>query len=295
MNLRHLYYLRLAVELGGMTAAAQRAGVTQPAISQAIRALESAFGTTLFEKVGTSVIATPMAKQLAALSRRWEADIERVTVRGAARRMESADIAIGLSPGAAIRYAALLSTVWSATNPKARLRFVSGNAMQLLDALHEGALAFAICPRPRRATDSRIVERVLFRSSPAIYARARHPLLGARTLEDLRNISWVVVGKGSTPGDMVAEAFGVRRLGQPHIHVECADYLAMIGVIAESDMMGIVPSRSIIDSLNASSIREVHVVEGLPTYDVCLYARPDRHSPFFERVLKELAAGDTPD
>ena len=55
MHLKQLTYLRLVVEHGGFAAAARAAGVSQPAITLAMQALEREWGVPLFEKAGTEV------------------------------------------------------------------------------------------------------------------------------------------------------------------------------------------------------------------------------------------------
>jgi DNA-binding transcriptional LysR family regulator len=93
MNLRNLETFVWVATLGSFTAAGDRLGATQPAISGRIAALEDDLGVRLFERVGRRVQLTPAgrdllprAEQMLALA----ADIEsatgdRDTLRGAVR------------------------------------------------------------------------------------------------------------------------------------------------------------------------------------------------------------------
>src|SRR5947209_7275862 len=50
IELRHLRYFAAVVEEGTFTAAADRLGMTQPALSRAVRALEREFGSALLRR-----------------------------------------------------------------------------------------------------------------------------------------------------------------------------------------------------------------------------------------------------
>lgn len=56
--------LNAVVEEGGFTAAARRLGVSQPAVTQHIRELQTEFEVALFEKRRGTVVPTPLCRQL---------------------------------------------------------------------------------------------------------------------------------------------------------------------------------------------------------------------------------------
>jgi DNA-binding transcriptional LysR family regulator len=63
---------------GGFSAAARKLGVTQPAISYQVRALEKALGTRLIERAGRRPLLTPAGERVRALSERFFADLARL-------------------------------------------------------------------------------------------------------------------------------------------------------------------------------------------------------------------------
>jgi len=73
-NLRHLSILCTVVRLGSVTAAARAAHLSQPAVSQAIAAVERNFGTLLFARTGWGMAPTEAGRVCAAR-------IERVLAR----------------------------------------------------------------------------------------------------------------------------------------------------------------------------------------------------------------------
>lgn len=64
-NLRHLRAFREAAETGSMTRAAARAGVTQPAVTQAVRRLEAGAGGALFDRRSGGLFPTARGRVLA--------------------------------------------------------------------------------------------------------------------------------------------------------------------------------------------------------------------------------------
>jgi len=58
LNLRHLRAVALVAELGSTHAAARRTGLSQSAISQALKRVEKTFGGPLFQRVGTGMHLT---------------------------------------------------------------------------------------------------------------------------------------------------------------------------------------------------------------------------------------------
>ena len=64
LNLDHLRTFLYVIELGSFSAAAQKQGLTQPAVSQQIRSLERKFGLRLAERVGRQVHATDAGTEL---------------------------------------------------------------------------------------------------------------------------------------------------------------------------------------------------------------------------------------
>ena len=59
-TIRHLSYFVALAEAGSFTRAAERMGVSQPSLSQQIRALETIVGAALFERGGPAIL-TPLA------------------------------------------------------------------------------------------------------------------------------------------------------------------------------------------------------------------------------------------
>jgi DNA-binding transcriptional LysR family regulator len=86
MDLRQLGYVVAIAEEGGFTAAADRAGISQPSLSYAVKALENELGAVLFHRLGRSVRPTAAGEALLGPARQAlrDADVARAAVAAVA-------------------------------------------------------------------------------------------------------------------------------------------------------------------------------------------------------------------
>ena len=67
MELKHLKHFVAIADDGGISAAARRLGLTQPALSRQVQALEQDLGVTLLDRGARSFALTPAAEALVRL------------------------------------------------------------------------------------------------------------------------------------------------------------------------------------------------------------------------------------
>ncbi len=76
MDIRHLERFLAVVDHGGFTPAADELGVSQPALSQAVKELEIELGVPLFERLGRRVLVTAAGRALIEPARQTLRDVE---------------------------------------------------------------------------------------------------------------------------------------------------------------------------------------------------------------------------
>jgi DNA-binding transcriptional LysR family regulator len=150
MNLRHLRSFVAVAEEGSFTRAARRIGVSQPSLSQQIRALECALGGPLIERLPRGIRLTAGGKALLPEAQ--------AAVRAAERAVTAARTALGLEAGE-IEVATLLSmavgivphvaAVWLERHPEFAIRMREFTHHTLLEeAVRNGVGDIAIGPTP---------------------------------------------------------------------------------------------------------------------------------------------------
>lgn len=294
MNLKALTYLHHVVATGSFAGAAQQAGVSQPAITQAMQALEKELGVPLFEKVGRSKRATPAALGLAQQVERLHRQVEGLSASapGAPQALVAGPVLrVGVAPAAALLYGPTVEKVWRQHAPEGLLQLVSDSAPELLAGLSLGDLDLVITPRPRRYKAAGLEHQVLHTSLPTVYARVDHPLTSARSLREIEHAGWAVSGRGGTAGNVIEEAHRVRGLPAPRILVQCADYMTVLDLVSRTDLLCVVPHPALLQKRHEALVRAIHLREGLPKYEVCLFWWPGRQacdSAVIESIVQAL-------
>lgn len=213
--------------LGSFTAAAERAGLTQPAVSQQIRALERALGVRLVERVGRRARPTAAGAALLARARRVEDAVADAVAAVAPHRSGlTGRVRIGTGATACIYLLPPLLGRVKARLPGLEITVRTGNTPDILALLDANALDLAVVtlPAPGRSFDvSPLCEDPLVAVFPGDAeapapvtpaALAAHPLLlyeggHTRRLVD----QWLAAGgEAPTPVMELGSVEAIRRL-----------------------------------------------------------------------------------
>lgn len=90
---------------------------------------------------------------------------------------------------------------------------------------------------------------------------------------EIRHAGWAVAGRAGTAGNVIEEAHRVRKLPPPRVLVQCADYMTLTNIVANSDLLCVIPHSALLQSHQSVPILPLHIREGLPQYEVCLFWR----------------------
>lgn len=136
-------------DLGSFSAAAQKAGVTQPAISLHIRLLEKQLGTRLVERVGRRAQPTPAGRDLLVHARRIAEDVAQAMEAVAPHRSGAAGrLRIGTGATALIYFLpAILGQIRHAM-PDIEIKVQTGNTPDILRHLEDNMIDAAIVTLP---------------------------------------------------------------------------------------------------------------------------------------------------
>ena len=273
MNPRHLEFLRMIIERGSFAKAAQAIGVSQPAVTLAMQTLEQELGFSLFRKQGRQKYPTDRALAFAKASHEVSNAMKRLSrVRATAphNSPEQPTLRVGAAPAAGLIYGSLIYNTLREKAPKHVLQILTGSAPELLEKLQQQLLDFVIAPIPRKFPLGQLRRHVMYVGDPIIYARVGHPLAKASTLSQIARADWVVAGVAGTPGNLIEEAFRVRRWTPPRIAVQCANYTMLLRLVADTDLLGVVSNSALVRDFGHLGIQPLAIREGLPRYDVCL-------------------------
>lgn len=185
-TLRQLSYFTALADTGSFTRAAEQMGVSQPSLSQQIRALETIIGAPLFER-GVPAILTPLGRDLLDRARSILLDVADLEdVRTTAADTLIGTIRLGVSPTLGAYLMPSLVARLHREHPALRVHVREGLPTVLASDLANGVhdLILAQLPVAGRSLHS---ER-LFREPLHVTMAADHPLRSKRyiTPADLR-------------------------------------------------------------------------------------------------------------
>jgi DNA-binding transcriptional LysR family regulator len=213
MNIRQLECFVAIVDEGSFTRAARRVGITQPSLSQHIRALERELDGAVLDRLPRGISLTPAGRSLLPEAR--------VAVRAVERGWQGARAALALESGE-LEIATVLSMavgvlpqhigVWHARHPHVAIRLHEFRHRSLLeDAVDRGIADFALGPLPARGWEGPL-ETVGWEELVVVLARD-DPLADRRAIrvEELSDRDWVLYHPDHGLAGVVEEA--CRRAG----------------------------------------------------------------------------------
>lgn len=138
LDLNLLVLLHALLEEQSVTRAADRVGLSQPAMSHALRRIRRLFEDEVLVRQGSTSTLTPRAAQLRAPLREvLDRAAGLFTERGFATGPDAREITVALAPSAAFILGQSLSRLLAAEAPEVRLNVIS--TMDLSDSLFTGA------------------------------------------------------------------------------------------------------------------------------------------------------------
>ncbi len=254
-----------AARSGSIRKAAEVLGLSQPSLSRSLTLLEREVGTPLLRRSVRGVSVTPAGKTL--LSKARLIEHEMAAIQDSFKQDHgtlSGEVSIGVSPLFAIQYLPRFIPDFLARHPRVQPKICDGLYPSIWERLREGAIDayFGPIPVPVNSRPADLAFETLLLGQITITVRKGHPLMRARTISDLTSAQWVVAGHEDGPGRIVNQLFREHRLDPPVPTVSCESFLAMMSLIANSDMVGMVPD-SMLDA-SAYDLMRVPVVESMP-------------------------------
>jgi DNA-binding transcriptional LysR family regulator len=273
---------------GGITAAAKRLHLSQPAVSHALARLRELLGDALFERRGNEMVATPAARTLASTVSGSLSDLEQVLQRlgqfDAAQSRRRFTLAT--RPWQEL---ALLPELMSAIDraaPYVELAVVRSERRALEDALESGELDAAVDVAFPHAAE---VRRERLATEPlVVLARRDHPALGGELdlSTYLEQAHVLVTGRSRGGGyeDMALARLGATR----RIRVRCQQHAAASELVTRSDLL-LTLTRSQAATVNRRTRNRVFAFPAeIPPMQVYLYWHASNDGDAASRWFRSL-------
>lgn len=244
---RLLEVLVAVADTGSATLAAQRLGLTQPAVSQALRELEHLAGAVLVERGARSLHLTDAG---AILLRRVRLALMELRVAG--EETASLDgllhgrVTVASLPYSSVELVPQAAARCLRRHPRLQLAVIDGTYDTLIGRLRSAEIDMIVGTlRPADADD--LEQEVLVDDSLCVACRAGHPHAAAPhlALRDLADAPWVLPLPGTAARASFEAAFRAEGLALPPVRLEVHNPVAVRALLLDGDYLALLSAHQI--------------------------------------------------
>src|SRR5438067_272263 len=231
-----------------MPSVAESLGITQPAVSIAVRQLEDSIGVPLFERTARGMMPTPAGAALALRLKRALAEIRHAVADIASLQgITQGTVTVGALPLGRTRLLPESIAGVVAKYPGLRVATMEGSFETLAATLRAGDLDFILGALRPVEYASDLHGEPLAEDALGIVCRRGHPWTKRKRIPaaDLAVARWVLP-RVHTPNRMLFErALIARGLPSPNVVVETSDLAVLRGVLLNSDLLTAISPRQL--------------------------------------------------
>ena len=242
MTLTQLEIFSLVAELRGFTLAAHRLGISQSAVSHALKSLEQELGVELLRRHQSQVELSDIGEQLLLRARAMLGLANTLRQEAAdARGMKRGTLRIGsFGPTSSIKLLPKILQQYREAHPGIEVHIDEGPDRQVIQWLEERRIdiGFVVLPEERFDTFA-LIEDQMVALLPLGQPWAAHESV---TLQDLCNDPFVLTEAGSS--ELVSRLFNAARLS-PNIRYRCSQLLSTLDTVGRGDAMTVVAEGSL--------------------------------------------------
>ncbi len=231
-------------EAGSIRAAARALGLSQPAVTKAIRDLETDVDAALIHRGSRGVTLTESGKQLALRARLANAQLDMAlqdirVLQGSKR----ADLAVAVTPVVFMGALPQVLRAFRQEMPQAQVRLYEGLMPLALPQLREGHVHFAVAALMEQFVDPDLDFEPICALEMMVACRVGHPLAASTKWEELMAGEWLV---HQAPGSHHSVLFDkLRREGRPvpQYVLEANTFGVAWGLLTRIDLLLTLPTR----------------------------------------------------
>ena len=224
--------------------ASRELGVSQPALSKAIRRLEDELRVPLFVRNSKGVEPTEFAETLSRRAIVVRNELDRASLEVEELRTSiTGEIRIGVGPALAASLVSEVLGKFLSSRPQMRVRLIEGLFEALAEDLLSGVLDLAITTQPNAPIAGELSFESLFTDSFLIAVSARHPLTKQRKIlpRQLLEFPWVLPPRGGLLWQRVLDIFERNNLHPPQPQIETNSSGCIAAMLRSGPYVSLVP------------------------------------------------------
>jgi DNA-binding transcriptional LysR family regulator len=241
---KHLAQLSVIVEAGSFQSAADRLGLTQPALSRNMKALEGRLGATLFNRAGRKSVPNALALQLSRNGQAIRLAEEQASVlANQSAQGAVGELRIGAPPIVAGKFLSSAVAKFIRENPNCVVEMRTGLVHELRTMLERAEVDLVLGPQSLADASAGLEFSQLIDDRVGILCRSDHPLTSRQRVmaSDLEAQVWLAHSRGSLLRQQTEAAMMASGVKSMHIVCETDSIRSVLEIIAESDLITTMP------------------------------------------------------
>jgi DNA-binding transcriptional LysR family regulator len=239
LQIKHLRLIAAIADLGQLSLAAERLGISQPAASRALAEIEAMVGAPAFERHPKGLAPTALGEALLRHARNVldelsEAalEVEKLALGGGGL------VRIGAVTGAAVSAAVPAVRRLKELAPEVELHIDVATSEELVNGLKEMRYDMVLGRLPPDATPGDFALMPGAEERLQILASRRHPLAGRRlSLAELSGTAWVIQGPGAPIRQALEQALVAQGAPVPGNVINTGSLLVTLALLAEAEVV----------------------------------------------------------
>ncbi len=246
IRVRQLSVLITLYESRNVTAAADKAGMSQPALSKWLSDLEADLGVKLFTRTSRGFQPTAICDDLIVHARAVVGEMQRskTTVLRMAQGAASS-LVIGTTPPATPILLPRAIHLFREKNPRVHLEIQENTMHTLLPQLQSGQLDFLLVRMEQPTFDQSIRYDLLYQEETRVVVGNKHPLAKKSSLnwKDMGGSSWIAPAAGSPLRRELEYEMALAGEPAPNYEIATSSFLLIVSLLQESCLVGAMSAR----------------------------------------------------
>ncbi len=292
MTIRHLKVFMAVYENGSITRAAAALHLTQPAVTRAVKDIESYYGIRLFDRINHKLYVTAEGEKLYAGSLRVMEEFRLLEEKIGSHR-ENFTVNIGSTFSLGIVILPQVLSRFRERFPKAEIRGHIHNASTLKQMLLKNEIDFAMYEDEN--VGSSLSSEYFFEDCLVLLLHKDHPLVHKETIfmEDLVNERILAREKGSNGRRMMEELFFRHEIPLNPV-MESSSTTAILKAVVQGVGVALLPCFLVAELAKSGAVVERSIADADTVRGNCLVWVKERCLPGYVRrtmdLCKEIAA-----
>jgi LysR family transcriptional regulator, regulator of abg operon len=277
MKLSYIQAFVAVIKAGSIHAAARDLGLSQPAVSKRLRALEDELAAPLLIRSINGVEPTDYGKifyQRAqiVIDELRKANEDVIHLRG---KLEGR-LTVAIAPASTMQLAPMVFKDFRLKCPDVKLHIVEGIWPSVAEPLRNGTVDLALSPVLDEMSRTELAVEKLLDVPMAVVVRPSHPLVAATSLSSLTQGDWLHQGTSSSASVLIRRIFEDQNLPVPTVSVESRSLTATIMMLQAMDLIAVMPRAMLESDAVKGTLVAVPLKEHLRANQLGLIYREDR-------------------